>query len=81
MRYRIPESSGGSHQFAIGSTDDQPGSQADGQKVLEYKQAKRRREANFAKWKKKMVPNMVRIRSDALYDYMKSFPGKDRANT
>ncbi len=81
-RYRIPGSSGGYHKFTIGMADDQPGNEADGHKVLDWKQAKKAALGWFRQMDEadgiKYGPYTV---SDTLDDYMKSFTGKDRANT
>ncbi len=81
-RYRIPGSAGGYKKTTLGEADDRVGRNADGVRVLTWKQAK----AAASKWFSEMDaadgikagPYSV---SDALDDYMAGFQGKDVANT
>jgi integrase len=81
-RYRLSGTKGGYQKTTIGEVDDEPGSIADGVRLLDYRQAK----AKAAKWFDevdraggiKVGPYTV---DEALDDYMKAFTGKDRTNT
>lgn len=81
-RYRLLGSSGGYYKITIGLADDQPGSEADGQQLFDWKQAKKAAQNWFRQMDEadgvKYGPYSV---ADALDDYMASFTGKDRTNT
>lgn len=81
-RYRLPGSMGGYNKTTLGEADDRVGRDADGVRVLSWKQAK----AEAGKWFAAMDaadgfktgPYSV---AEALDDYMAGFQGKDVANT
>jgi integrase len=81
-RYRLPGTAGGYQKATLGEADDQPLSFADGERLLDFRQAK----GKAAKWFDELDrsgglrtgPYTV---EDALADYMTAFRGKDRTNT
>lgn len=81
-RYRIPGAVGGYSKTTLGEADDLVGRDADGVRVLSWKQAK----GLAAKWFAAMdaadgIKTGPYTVADALDDYMAGFRGKDVANT